>query len=220
MIKNYKKKDSAEIHIIPFVFLVLCISVMLMCAIIMNNMIHYTRNQIEDAVAVSNMATLVIDKNIYYNSIAELSLNFTEDEVYEEAELHINPDIAFITIKECLKTNLDLSDDWKMIKSDMVDTISLDEMIVYNVKPYIDVNGDIKHRICINKYNQYGAVSVDTIDEADGGDILTPNGKYIMENGHVTAESCNYVRLKFEIKTLFNDYTEQTHDSVVELRRN
>ena len=66
------KKDDAVLNVIPFVFCVMALIITLTFFVIENSIVLFRRNQIEDAITISNLSTLVIDKTEYYNSATEL----------------------------------------------------------------------------------------------------------------------------------------------------
>lgn len=213
------KKDDAVLNVVPFVFCVMALIITLTFFVIENSIVLFRRNQIEDAITISNLSTLVIDKTECYNSATELLPYLTQTEVKEEAALYINPDIAYTTFKTCFVSNLNLINDgtdWKIAGIENITNIRIDDFIVYNVIPYIE-NGELKHKVQVYRYAQSGLISV---NEITSGTVQTPDGKIILENGEKKSESCSYANIKFRIKTTFNNYSEQAHDSVVELKRN
>ena len=203
------KKTDAKITI----YVVLYFMILIFCLVILKeyreHILYNTKIDLEDSLAVSVLSSVLIDDEIVEDSFNELlTLGLTEEEAYKNATLFVEPYSAYDNMQEYLKLNLGLSESWEYVENPYVDTITLENYIVYNVITVVE-NGTFRKDIEVYEFANGSLSSHDyfTNGVADGS-VISPNGTTIKN-------TCCYARIGFILQGLFDAEYYKYRDKLV-----
>jgi len=153
-IKFLSKKREGKIEIVLGVFLLLFF-IPVLAAQMQVSQYRATKTYVEDALAASNLASAVIDIEVY---------GISNDVVINDS------DNAFGIYKQALKINLNLDDSWECPnKSAISGKVEIFEYIIYNV-----IDQDIE----IYRYDALGNKSYSYMSDSLGS-VIAPEGSTI-----------------------------------------
>lgn len=182
-----KKKDGSVTNYMFLIFLLFLISVLLV-ATYKGKEITMEKNYIDDGIVSSNLATLVVDLDKYYNNG-----NYADGIIVIK-----NPEGTYDKFCEILKINLNLNNNFETIDNRLVDKVVVENLKVYNLD---------KTSATVTEYNfnSSGTMTTSTYPQASA---ITPNGIKV-------DYSCVYSKISFGVKGLFNEKITRTRENAV-----
>ena len=179
------KKDKGLIeYSLSLIFLMICIFVVLLVFSYRRSIVE--RYFVEDGLAASTLASAVIDTDIY-GETEELIIS--------------NTDMAYITFKQTLKTNLGLDDNYLPLNRTLMESaVDIREFRIYNVKEGI---------ITETLYDASGNKQVQVL----GGSAQTPNGKEV-------ESTTVYSKIEFDVKGYMDHMQRQTMEYCADVVKN
>ena len=207
-----KKEDGSLFNKLPALLFLLCVVILLISYGIRLRILDTTKNYLEDGVVSSNLSTLIINTDNYWNTGY-----FTTTGTFKNGELILeSPEKSYDALIESIKTNLALNDDMQSTKPEMFDNFKIDTFIIYEVKYKKDVSNNVIHtkddgtELEDNKYIEkitYDSTGNYTTTVLPYGTVKTPNGVNV-------SETTSYLKITFTVKNLFDKQNCKLEDAV------